>query len=61
MEVIDSRAVTVQTKKIALPAIGFTDASYSTSYESSTGEYSINVYLVKNNKRSTLLGSTTGT
>jgi uncharacterized protein YfaS (alpha-2-macroglobulin family) len=59
MEVIDSRAVTVQTKKIALPAVGFTDASYSTSYESSTGEYSINVYLVKNNKRSTLLGSTT--
>ena len=58
MEVIDSRAVTVQTKKIALPAVGFTDASYSTSYESSTGEYSINVYLVKNNKRSTLLGST---
>ncbi len=59
MEVLDSRAVTVQTKKIALPAVGFTDVSYSTSYESSTGEYSINVYLVKNNKRSTLLGSTT--
>jgi uncharacterized protein YfaS (alpha-2-macroglobulin family) len=59
MEVIDSRAVTVQTKKIALPAVGFTDVSYSSSYESSTGEYSINVYLVKNNKRSTLLGSTT--
>jgi uncharacterized protein YfaS (alpha-2-macroglobulin family) len=59
MEVIDSRAVTVQTKKIALPAVGFAEAGFSTSYESSTGEYSINVYLVKNNKRSTLLGSTT--
>jgi len=59
MEVIDSRAVTVQTKKIALPAVGFAESSFTTSYESSTGEYSINVYLVKNNKRSTLLGSTT--
>ena len=31
----------------------------STAYESPTGEYTINVYLVKNDKRSTLLGSTT--
>jgi alpha-2-macroglobulin len=58
-EVIDSRAVTVQTKKLALPAVGFAEVSYTTSYESPTGEYSVNVYLVKNNKRSTLLGSTT--
>jgi uncharacterized protein YfaS (alpha-2-macroglobulin family) len=57
-EVIDARAVSVQTKKIALPAVGFAEISYSTSYESPTGEYTINVYLVKNNKRSTLLGST---
>jgi uncharacterized protein YfaS (alpha-2-macroglobulin family) len=58
-EVIDARAVTVQTKKLALPAVGFAEVSYGTSYESPTGEYTVNVYLVKNNKRSTLLGSTT--
>jgi uncharacterized protein YfaS (alpha-2-macroglobulin family) len=58
-EVIDARALTVQTKKLALPAVGFAEVSYTTAYESSTGEYTINVYLVKNNKRSTLLGSTT--
>ncbi|MEY2556943.1 MAG: alpha-2-macroglobulin, partial [Verrucomicrobiota bacterium] len=57
-EVVDARAVSVQTKKLALPAVGFAEVSYTTSYESPTGEYTINVYLVKNNKRSTLLGST---
>jgi uncharacterized protein YfaS (alpha-2-macroglobulin family) len=58
-EVIDSRDLKVQTKKLALPAVGFAEISYTTAYESPTGEYTINVYLVKNDKRSTLLGSTT--
>ncbi|MEN3370301.1 MAG: alpha-2-macroglobulin [Verrucomicrobiota bacterium] len=58
-EVVDARALIVQTKKLALPAVGFAEVSYTTAYESPTGEYTINVYLVKNNKRSTLLGSTT--
>ncbi|HEY2615008.1 MAG TPA: MG2 domain-containing protein, partial [Chthoniobacterales bacterium] len=58
-EVIDPRDVKVQTKKLALPAVGFAEVSCATSYESPTGEYTINVYLVRNNKRSTLLGSTT--
>src|SRR5256885_3969034 len=44
---------------MALPASGFAEVSYKTAYESPTGEYAINVYLVKNDKRSTLLGSTT--
>jgi len=57
-EVIDARDLKVQTRKLALPAVGFAEVSYSTSYESPTGEYTINVYLVKNDKRSTLLGST---
>ena len=59
VEVIDARDLKVHTKKLALPAVGFAEVSYSTSYESPTGEYTINVYLVKNAKRSTLLGSTT--
>ncbi|HEX4631937.1 MAG TPA: alpha-2-macroglobulin [Chthoniobacterales bacterium] len=58
-EVVDARALKVQTKKLALPPSGFAEVSYKTAYESPTGEYSINVYLVKNDKRSTLLGSTT--
>jgi alpha-2-macroglobulin len=58
-EVIDARDLKVQTKKLALPAVGFTEINYKTAYESPTGEYTINVYLVKNEKRSTLLGSTT--
>ena len=58
-EVVDARDLKVQSKKIALPAVGFAEVSYRTAYESPTGEYTINVYLVKNDKRSTLLGSTT--
>ena len=41
------------------PPTGFAEMSYSTAYESPTGDYTINVYLVSNGKRSTLLGSTT--
>lgn len=58
-EVIDARDLKVQTRKLALPAGGFAEVSYTTAYESPTGEYTINVYLVKNDRRSTLLGSTT--
>ena len=58
-EVVDARDLKVQTKKLALPAVGFAEVNYKTAYESPTGEYTINVYLVKNDKRSTLLGSTT--
>src|SRR5205085_9987603 len=58
-EVIDARNLKVQTKKIALSPSGFSELTYKTAYESPTGEYAINVYLVRNNKRSTLLGSTT--
>jgi uncharacterized repeat protein (TIGR01451 family) len=58
-EVIDARNLKVQTKKLALPPGGFAEVTYKTAYESPSGEYTINVYLVKNDKRSTLLGSTT--
>jgi uncharacterized protein YfaS (alpha-2-macroglobulin family) len=58
-EVVDARDLKVQTRKLALPASGFAEVSYTTAYESPTGEYTINVYLVKNDKRATLLGSTT--
>ncbi len=59
IEVLDARDTKVQTKNLSLPETGFTELSYQTANESPTGLYTINVYLVRNSKRSTLLGSTT--
>ncbi|HEX4638187.1 MAG TPA: MG2 domain-containing protein [Chthoniobacterales bacterium] len=58
-EVIDARGHSVQTRKINLPDSAFVDFVYQTANESATGLYTFNVYLVKNSKRSTLLGGTT--
>ncbi|HEY3659729.1 MAG TPA: alpha-2-macroglobulin [Candidatus Udaeobacter sp.] len=58
-EVVDARDHAVQTRKINLPDSGFAELTYQTANESPTGLYIVNVYLVKNSKRSTLLGSTT--
>ena len=58
-EVIDARDHPVQTRKINVPAVGFVELTYQTANESPTGLFTFNVYLVKNSKRSTLLGSTT--
>ena len=58
-EVFDARGLKVQTKKLAVPEAGFSELSYQTANESPTGGYTINVYLIKNSKRATLLGSTT--
>src|SRR5947208_13153266 len=58
-EVVDARGHGVQTRKINLPDAAFIELTYQTANESPTGLYSFNVYLVKNSKRSTLLGSTT--
>ena len=57
-EVVDARGHCVQTKKINLPESAFTELTYQTANESPTGLYTFNVYLVKNSKRSTPLGST---
>ncbi|HYR21822.1 MAG TPA: alpha-2-macroglobulin [Chthoniobacterales bacterium] len=57
-EVVDARGHGVQTKKINLPDSAFTEFTYQSANESPTGLYTFNVYLVKNSKRSTLLGST---
>jgi len=58
-EVVDARDLKVQTKKVTLPDSGLVELSYLTANESPTGTYTINVYLIKDNKRGTLLGSTT--
>ena len=58
-EVLDARDLRVQTKKLTLPETGFTELSYQTANESPTGLYTFNVYLIKDNRRSSLLGSAT--
>src|SRR5204862_2663535 len=57
-EVIDARGTSVQVRKLALPPMGFAETSYQTAYESATGVYQINVYLVRQGKRDIQLGST---
>ncbi|KAF5406803.1 MAG: hypothetical protein Udaeo2_31210 [Candidatus Udaeobacter sp.] len=53
------RAIAGADKETTLPETGFTELSYQTANESPTGLYTFNVYLIKNNKRSSLLGSAT--
>ena len=61
IEVMDARDLRVLSKKMALPESGFVEFSYRTANESPTGVYSFNVYLVKNGRAQTLLGSATAT
>ena len=49
----------MQTKKLALPAMGFAEVSYQTAYESPTGEYTHQCLSGEERQASTLLGSTT--
>jgi len=57
-EVLDARNTKAQIKRVNLPAGGFGEFTYRTAYESPTGDYAINVYLVRDGKRGDLLGST---
>jgi uncharacterized protein YfaS (alpha-2-macroglobulin family) len=56
-EVLDARGHAVQTKKINLPETAFAELTYQTANESPTGVYVFNVYLTRNSKRSSMLGS----
>ena len=58
-EVVDAREQSTQVKTLTLPASGFMEWSYDTAHDSPTGGYTLNVYLRRDGKRSTLLGSTT--
>jgi uncharacterized protein YfaS (alpha-2-macroglobulin family) len=58
-EVVDARNTTVQVKRVNMPAGGFGEFTYRTTYESPTGDYSINIYVVRDGKRGDLLGSAT--
>ncbi len=57
VEVMDARGQTAQLQKLSVPAMGFGEQTFQTTYESPSGTYSVSVYLVRNGKRDTLLGS----
>ena len=56
VEVIDARGTKAQVRKVAVPAMGFVELSFPTNYQSPTGEYQIQLYVVREGKRGTLLG-----
>lgn len=57
--VVDSRGTTIKDEKITLNDLGYMDLDFSTSANSPTGQYMINLYLVKDGYPQNLLGSTT--
>ncbi len=57
MEILDARGTVVKTEKLSLNQEGLFDISLPTNSDSPTGRYYINVYIVKDNYRSSLIGS----
>ena len=57
-EVVDARDQPVQVRELTLPASGFAEWTFDTAHDSPTGGYTLNVYLRRDGKRSTLLGTT---
>ncbi|MEP6822257.1 MAG: MG2 domain-containing protein, partial [Chthoniobacterales bacterium] len=58
IEVTDARGTKAQVRKLAVPAMGLAELSFQTNYESPTGEYQVQLYVVRDGKRGTLLGQT---
>ncbi len=58
IEVLDARGLAAQVRRVKLPAAGFDELNFATAYESPTGEYRANLYLVRNGYRDLLIGST---
>jgi uncharacterized protein YfaS (alpha-2-macroglobulin family) len=54
----DSRGTTIKDEKITLNDTGYMDLDFTTSSNSPTGEYTISLYLVKDNYPQNLLGTT---
>lgn len=57
--IVDPRGVTVDRQKIRLSAAGFEEVSFTPAESAPTGEWNINLYIVKNEQNSTMIGSTT--
>lgn len=56
--VTDPRGTTVQDKKFTLDDLGYLSFDFPTSTTSPTGQYSISLYIVKDDRAYSLLGST---
>jgi len=57
-EVLDARGLTIKREKIKLPAGGFVELSHTTQETSPTGTYNINLYLVKDGRKGSQIGTT---
>ncbi|KTD54361.1 hypothetical protein Lsai_3183 [Legionella sainthelensi] len=57
--VVDSRGTTIKDEKITLNDLGYMDLDFTTNANSPTGQYMVNLYLVKDGYPQNLLGSTT--
>lgn len=57
-EVLDARGLTIKREKIKLPAGGFAELSHATQESSPTGTYNINLYLVKDGRKGSQIGTT---
>lgn len=53
------RRTTLMEKRFRLPQYGFHEMNYTTSETSPTGNYTLSLYIVKDNRRRSLIGSTT--
>jgi uncharacterized protein YfaS (alpha-2-macroglobulin family) len=57
--IMDSRGTTILDQKLALNETGFWDMNYKTNPTSPTGQYYISLFIVKDNQKQNMLGSTT--
>ncbi len=57
-EVLDARGLVVKRERIKLPAGGFTELTHATQETSPTGNWSVNLYIVKDGKPGAQIGST---
>jgi len=56
--IVDSRGTTIKDQKITLNDTGYMELDFTTNANSPTGQYMVNLYLVKDNNPQNLLGST---
>lgn len=58
LTVVDPRGITIRDEKLTLDSSGYLTTDFTTSAVSPTGQYSINLYIVKDNHEQSLLGTT---
>lgn len=57
--VMDPRGTTIRDQKFTLDPMGYLSLDFETNETSPTGQYAINLYIVKDSRPDSLLGSTT--